>query len=680
MEKSKTYLIKIDGVEQAIKDIEMLTDRLKQTNNQLAQSPISQHISSLFSGVSNIAKTFDPLLVDMSANLKEIGETIKNLDDIREKYQKKVEEDKKKEEKEKKEAADKETALIKKISDKHIEKDSIKKKTEIDTLAKQYGSIVKHTSESKKVYDEYFNYLLGLYKADTEEHKVLINEKKKYEEEYKKINEDSNKKLQEVKESQAAISTKDKDGKDNTVETMLKELKSLEGVGDIDNKSIIDLVKLREDVKAEEKILTERKTRIDELAKTMLDKKVGGTFNGYVNIKETIKNYKELNKQREIDIKDAENRKNEIEKLYNQQLESVKKDSGAYIAIEEEKKKKLYEVDSQIIANSQAMKDEAKAVGDSIAENITKKHAELENYYSIATKSLTDLLAYQLVGLEDEKKAVTKVLEEKEKAQKEHQSKIESLKKEAATADGGRAIVLQEQLAREMEAQAALLAQKKDAEKEKEQIEKQIERKKKQQAKIAKVQEIAKATADQAAAIIKAWSMGPVLGPIMAAFTLAATSIQVLKMKREWEKLQDGGLLRGRRHSQGGMRIEGTNIEVEGDEFVVNRVSTRKNMGLIKYINQNRRELSPADIYSYYSRSGANPQPRSMPVSPVQKIYENGGALTNLDIVREGISSTSTEDRVLEAISKINFQPVVSVVDIIDAQESVTNIRQIAGV
>jgi hypothetical protein len=189
------------------------------------------------------------------------------------------------------------------------------------------------------------------------------------------------------------------------------------------------------------------------------------------------------------------------------------------------------------------------------------------------------------------------------------------------------------------------------------------------------VQGIVTATADVAIGVSKALSMG-LLGIPVAAVIAAQGAIQIALIKKQLDKInmEDGGLLRGKRHAQGGMRIEGTNIEVEGDEYVVNRISTRKNLGLIDYINKSRRELSPADINLYYARSGGQP----LNNAPLNNLYENGGQLINMDVAGS-LSSSSGDDRLLEAIGRIRFNPVVSVVDIINAQQTVTQMKELAG-
>lgn len=55
-------------------------------------------------------------------------------------------------------------------------------------------------------------------------------------------------------------------------------------------------------------------------------------------------------------------------------------------------------------------------------------------------------------------------------------------------------------------------------------------------------------------------------------------------------KKEKGGLLEGPSHKQGGMPIVGSNIEVEGGEFVVNKKATKKNLPLLKAINRDKYE------------------------------------------------------------------------------------------
>ena len=343
----------------------------------------------------------------------------------------------------------------------------------------------------------------------------------------------------------------------------------------------------------------------------------------------------------------------------------------------ENKKNALHKINTQIIADQQAVNGSTEEMGkayqlffDEVAKKITDFHTKWQGVYSAAGSVLKDFLSIQITDLKEDQTNVQKIIEERTTAYQQQADKVKSLYEEMQKASGAHSTTLQENYARESAAAEELLQQKKDAEKEKEEIEKQIKRKEKQQKKIELVQTLASAVANQSAAIIKAWGMGPIIGPIMAAITAAATAIQIANIKRQWDKLEDGGLLRGKRHTQGGMRIEGSNIEVEGDEFVVNRISTRKNLGLVDYINRERRELTAEDLTGYFSRSRGQNFPRI----ESKRIYESGGQLTNLEVVD---SVTAPEiNKILDAISNIDFRPVVSVTDIADAQRTMVSVER----
>ena len=66
--------------------------------------------------------------------------------------------------------------------------------------------------------------------------------------------------------------------------------------------------------------------------------------------------------------------------------------------------------------------------------------------------------------------------------------------------------------------------------------------------------------------------------------TVNAASINI--NGEPYSKKARGGLLNGPSHAQGGMPILGSNIEVEGGEYVVNKQATKDNLGLLNVINK----------------------------------------------------------------------------------------------
>lgn len=204
--------------------------------------------------------------------------------------------------------------------------------------------------------------------------------------------------------------------------------------------------------------------------------------------------------------------------------------------------------------------------------------------------------------------------------------------------------------------------EKKKKEEEKRKLEKT-------QRKIDLGMQITSGIANVAEGVTKALAKGPIIGQILAAIQAAQGAVQVAIMTTQLAKLEDGGLLRGKRHSQGGMRIEGTNMEVEGGEFVVNRISTDKNLGLVKYINEQKRELKPNDLNSFFSRSSQGLQPT------FKSMLADGGQLP----VIEPTNNIDNES-LIQAIKSIKIESKVAVTDIHKVEDNMVSVNGWSGV
>lgn len=642
MNNKKVFTIQINGIDTACNDLAKLSDCISKLDKKFTSSKFSTLLSTTFSNANNITKGFAINLEKISNDLERMKPffeaTNKTLKKAQDDEQKAFEKKLKKEEAKFKLSTEKDSALTK-MHQLRIKQLEAEKKA-IDEKTKKYGDAYVLTSKNFKFYEEYYKLAEHLYQKDAEKLKKTLEDKTAFEKKYQ------------------------------------AEFKSIKHLDDVINSE--ELVRINLQLKEKEALHTEHNTRMKNLQENWLVSEKGKGFagRGYIDIVETRKNYDALQEMHRANINRLKHEKEEESKLYDQKLSMYTENSEGWLQVNSEKQKRLGDMNKQIEDSQKSMKTNTEMYFNSMTENVNKMYAEFDMYYSKIGGLAKDYLSFQLDDLKDDLADTQKILDEKTKAYTSHKSKVEELEKEVATASGGRAEVLQEQIAREMAARDEALQDQKNAEKEKAEIQKQIDRKEKQKNKIEKTQQLAKALADQAAGVVKAWALGPIAGSIMAAITIATTSIQIAKIKREWDKLEDGGLLRGRRHSQGGMRIEGSNIEVEGDEFVVNRESTRKNLGLISFINRNRRELSPDDIKAYYEQGGK--QQAVVNHQIMKQLYEDGGVLTNLDTASSA-SSQKMNEKILDAIGDINFRPVVSVVDITNAQESITNVKSSVG-
>jgi hypothetical protein len=196
-----------------------------------------------------------------------------------------------------------------------------------------------------------------------------------------------------------------------------------------------------------------------------------------------------------------------------------------------------------------------------------------------------------------------------------------------------------------------------------------LEKLEKIKAKAQLVLDIATATKEIAKGVATAWGKGPILGPPLAALVALNGAMQLKIMTTQLAKFADGGLLHGKHHSQGGMRIEGTNMEVEGGEYIINRESTGKNLGLVKYINEQRRELTPNDLNTFFSRSSQGLQPS------FKHMFADGGQLPIVEPV-----TNIDNDSLIKAIQSIKIEPKVAVTDIHKVQDSMVSVSGWSGV
>ena len=155
------------------------------------------------------------------------------------------------------------------------------------------------------------------------------------------------------------------------------------------------------------------------------------------------------------------------------------------------------------------------------------------------------------------------------------------------------------------------------------------------------------------------------VGLAMGALATGLVAVQIAKINST--QYADGGLLNGKSHKQGGIPVGNTGIEVEGNEYVVNKKSTEKNLPLIEYINSNRRTLTRDDLVTFFDNGK-----QSLVNKKVRAKYADGGQLPEIGEI--------------DVKSLINYEPepdnrpiVVSVVDIINATENVRNVQSVAG-
>ena len=277
--------------------------------------------------------------------------------------------------------------------------------------------------------------------------------------------------------------------------------------------------------------------------------------------------------------------------------------------------------------------------------------------------------------LEEEYDMLEEQYQKQEELEKKHTDRVNSIEDELKTARGDRRENLINQLAQERNAQIKALDDERAIEKEKEQNQKKQQQLEKQQAALEKKRwelnkknQVVQATINTYTAVTNALAVQPwFVGLALSAVALALGMAQVAKIKAQ-KYYSQGGLLEGKPHSQGGIKVGNTGIEVEGGEFVTNKITTRQNLPLLEYINSKKKPLTREDIINYYDG-----KERPFITKSITNKFAQGGELPVMqDIdVRDLVNYVpQTDDRPI----------YVSVTEIENVMDNVKQVRVLAGV
>lgn len=276
------------------------------------------------------------------------------------------------------------------------------------------------------------------------------------------------------------------------------------------------------------------------------------------------------------------------------------------------------------------------------------------------------LIENQLAEVEHQLEIQEQAYEKAEEAAEEHKNKMDDIEDELSEARGSRRQFLIDTYAAQQAAYLEDLAAQQKAAEEKEKLEKKqqaLEKKRKQQEKKANVQQalINTFTAVSNALAVQPWFVGLALSAV--ALGMGMANVAAIKNTPIYE---DGGVISGPRHSQGGVKVLGGTAEVEGGEYITNRKSTAANLPLLTYINDQKRELTAEDLMKFFASGTPKFHSRST------RMFADGGQLP----------TTNTEvNRVIQVndASNDNVTYVVQVTDIINATDNLRKVQTLSG-
>lgn len=397
----------------------------------------------------------------------------------------------------------------------------------------------------------------------------------------------------------------------------------LENHGEVRNSwGILDLGKTSKNLKNAKEMYTKALNDIDEERKNILDK-----FNNY-----------------EIsfgDFTNANNELNEEAKYVKSKLKDIEADSKDSIG------KFIDSINTYI-----------QAIGQGIQDVLSQVWANQDASYDKEIENLDKWID----------KYEDKLQEQKDITQ-EYANNINSIEDELATARGDRREKLIDDLNAQMSAQRASLAQQKMIENEENKLKDKKEKLELQQRKRERDRAVISAIISTALATANGLATQPFVPVGIAMGALAGTlgAVQIALIKSQ--KYANGGVIQGKSHSQGGVKVLGGRAEVEGGEFITNKQSTSANLDILEFINSKKRRVDLNDLVTFYSSRKALPKPMA------KTKFANGGEIpslrTDLDI----------NDKLITMFEEFGRRPsVVSVVDIIKAQDKVNKVRTLAGV
>lgn len=277
--------------------------------------------------------------------------------------------------------------------------------------------------------------------------------------------------------------------------------------------------------------------------------------------------------------------------------------------------------------------------------------------------------------LDKELDAVQQRYDEMDELAQQHADNMKSIEQQIADSQGDARARLIERYQIEKKARKDAEKEKKKAAKEEEKLKDKQEKLEKERQKRQQLMNIATATMNTGVAITMA-AMTP--WPASLAYIAQAIAVGAMAIAQIASATfanggqipnRDGGVAQGKRHRDGGIKVLGGSVEIEGGEFVTNRITTEKNVELLDFINSKKRQVSLDDLISFYGGAKVKNNIKSIRTS-----FAQGGQIPTLRPI--DISS-----QLVTAMESYSNRPVVvSVQEIIDRSNDVREVQVLAGV
>lgn len=393
---------------------------------------------------------------------------------------------------------------------------------------------------------------------------------------------------------------------------------------------------------------------------------------GIVNLKQTNKNNRELKEGYEELAKQISKKRKELTKDFQGGIidkdvyQSSLREMDSFAADLGDKMDKVkYELSfaGQWEMLSEGINNWVQMVGQGISSIMSSLSEITQNQYEA-----------QISQQEKYIEQYEKLLDKQKEATQKYADEVNSIEDELKTARGDRRQELIDQLNAQMAAQRASYAEEKRIEKQKEKAEEQKKKLEHDQAVAKKRMDLAQAYINAAMAVsMAAVNKWPIPAVPMMAMAAAAAAAQIAAIQSQnIPSYGDGGVIQGKSHAQGGVKVLGGRAEVEGGEFITNKATTQNNVELLDFINSRKKKLNLSDMFEFYGGKTSN----------VRKVINNASPMKFADGGQVPLLSNDIElnDRLVNVMEDYSNRPVVvSVVDINDRQAAVRNVEVLSG-
>lgn len=329
-------------------------------------------------------------------------------------------------------------------------------------------------------------------------------------------------------------------------------------------------------------------------------------------------------------------------------------------------KKELDSLELDVIQSQQSIGQQLDTLLTTVVQSITQYVGQYVSALGDIWSTYNDIqmmrFEQEQARLEEEYDMLEEAYQKQEELTQKHTDKLAEIEDELKTSRGDRRAHLIEQLNAEREAQLASLQEEQKIEKEKEINQKKQDALEKKRREQEKKNSIVQATINTFTAVTNALAVQPwFVGVALSAVALAMGMAQVAQIKKQ--KYAKGGLLKGNSHANGGIPVGQTGIEVEGDEYVINKNSTKKNLPLIDYINRSNKRLTKEDLLNWYDSGKQNVTKQT------KTKFATGGVIPTLPNQSQEQTIVIEDDRPI----------VAQIVDIVNSADNYRQIQVLSG-